>query len=281
MTRVAVYKNPNNGRSIAICDAMAEGIRNVGDRVDVIDESHYRSPTHDVAVFYGLAFRLLNIFREYPRAGKKAVYIDLGYWGRHHNGNRVGYHKFSVNGRHPTAYFQRLKHDATRAALFGLAPGRWARGRNILLAGMGPKACGVEGFGRLEWELKAIQQLKASTDRPILYRPKPSWKHAGNIEGAIFNDPQTDLAKVLKDCHAVVTHHSNVAVDGLVAGVPAFCVQGVAKPLALDDLKAIEAPRYPDDREQWINDIAWTQFNVPEMREGVPWRHLKDEGLVP
>lgn len=284
MLRVIVYRVPKNGRSLNVCEAMAEGIRRCGDLVDTAPHDEYQAPHYDVAVFYGLAGRCLDVFREYPAAGKKAVHIDLGYWGRTGDGGkRLGHHKIVVNGRHPTPYFQKRKHDASRVKWFDLKIEPWRRdGKHILLAGMGPKACGVEGYAPEQWERGALKQIQAVTDRPVIYRPKPSWKHAPEIAGAMFSDPRVepDIGNVLKDCHAVVTHHSNAAVDGLVMGVPAFTIEGVALPMASDDLTKIEEPVRPDGRAQWTADIAWTQFNVAEMREGTPWRHLKDEGLI-
>jgi hypothetical protein len=281
---VVVYRQPTFGRSIAVCEAMAEGISRCGDRVTRLTESQYRCPEFDVAVFYGLAGRLERVFKDYPRAGKPAVYIDLGYWGRLDGGKRAGFHKFSVNSRHPTAYFQNRRHPSDRAKRFNLRLRPWQRnGRHILIAGMGPKACAVEGLHPLVWETRAVRMLRQVTQRPIIYRPKPSWDGARPIAGVGFSDPkvETDVCAVLKGCWAVVTHHSNVAVDGLLAGVPAFCAQGVAVPMGLSDVSLIEAPLYPDNRARWVNDVAYTQFNVAEMREGLPWRHLKDEGLIP
>lgn len=132
-----------------------------------------------------------------------------------------------------------------------------------------------------EWERNAVAALRKVTDRKIVYRPKPSWTGAKPIEGTSFSPRSESLNDVLRDCHAVVTHHSNTAVDALVAGVPVFCLEGVASPLALDDLASIENPVTPDGREQWAADVAWTQFSVKEMQCGLAWRHLKDEGVVP
>src|SRR5919108_6425052 len=100
--QVVIYQIQGHGRSLNVCEAIEQGIIALGDYVSKRWEHNYRGVgEEDVAVFYGLAGLLPKVFRDYPAAGKKAVYIDLGYWGRHHNGNRMGYHKFAINGRHP------------------------------------------------------------------------------------------------------------------------------------------------------------------------------------
>jgi hypothetical protein len=280
---VAVYYS-SFGRSETLARAMWEGIRRSGDYPTLIRDGDYKGVTHSVAVFYGLYARLSDVFREYPRAGRKAVYIDLGYWGRTFRGKRNGYHKVVVNSRHPNAYYQRIRHDSRRASALGhetaLRP--WRRnGQHILLAGMGPKACAVEGFVYESWERDAIAQIQRHTDRPIIYRPKPSDRMAKPLFGTKFSNPaKQPLADVLRNCHAVVTHHSNVAVDALVSGVPAYCWHGVGATLGQQDLRWVENPWEPETRQQWVNDIAYCQWHLEEMREGAPWRHLKQERLI-
>jgi len=145
---------------------------------------------------------------------------------------------------------------------------------------MGAKAADCEGFATHEWELGAVATLKQHTDRPIIYRPKPSWRNPEPIDGTIFSPRTQPLLDVLEGCHAVVSHHSNVCIDAILEGVPSFCAQGVALPMSRSDLSQIESPIYPDGREQWAADIAYTQWRPDEMRDGLVWRYLKDEGII-
>jgi hypothetical protein len=277
---IAVYGIREHYRSHICTQAMAAGIAKTGDKPVMLWEHEYRGPVAQVAVFYGLEGNLPKIFSDYRSCGS-AVYIDLGYWGRRQGGRWSGYHKISVNARHPTDYFQRRRHDASRAKALGVVPQPWRRGQHILLAGMGDKGARAEGFEPEAWERKAIEVLREFTQRPIIYRPKPSWKRARPLPGVGFSPRTEEVETVLRNCHAVVTHHSNVAVDGIVAGVPAFAWAGVATRMGSQDLAHIENPPRPEGREQWIADIAWCQWSIAEMAEGLPWRHLKSEGLIP
>jgi hypothetical protein len=258
---------------------MYDGIRKAGDRAFLLREQDYREPDHDVAVFYGYTQTLRRVMADYVKAGRPAVYIDLGYWCRE---GMQGYHKISVNNRHPTAYFQARKHGRDRADQCRVMIQDWrGDGEHILLAGMGDKAADAEGFTIEEFERKAIAQLRSVTNRKIIYRPKPSWTQAKPLEGCEYSPKAQPLADVLRNCHAIVCHHSNVAVDAIVSGIPAFCWKGVAMPLAQQDLTKIETPRREGDRRQWVNDIAYVQWSVPEMHMGLPWRNMKNEGLIP
>lgn len=274
-----IYSYGPRGRVIS--NSMAEGIKKFGDDVKNIQEEFYSGPDCDAAVFYGLRGKLRDAFNDYKRVGKKAVYIDLGYWERIRGGKLYGFHKMAVNDRHPTEYFQKRNYPIARFHQLGVKIEPWKKdGKHILIAGMGAKAATFEGFHPNEWELAAVGELSKYTDRPIIYRPKPSWRSATPVDGTTFSAPDTPLEADLLNCHAVVAHHSNVCVDALVAGIPAFCMEGVAVPLSLQDLSKIETPIYPDGRDQWAANVAYTQWRPEEMQIGSAWRHLREEGIV-
>lgn len=268
-------------RSRVICHSMAAGMKRLGVDVHEMREEFYNGPEYDAAVFYGLSGNLMQAFLDYRNKGKKAIYVDLGYWQRTLGGKLYGYHKVSVNGRHPTAYFQNRPKSNLRFQALGIPIKPWRKtGTHILVAGMGAKAAPVEGFKPNEWEEAAVRELRKHTDRPIIYRPKPSWTHPLEIEGTTFSPRTQSLEEVLQDCWAVVSHHSNVCVDALLEGIPSFCFYGVATPMSLKDLRHIEHPIYPEGREQWAADIAWTQWTPAEMEGGHCWKYLRDEGIV-
>lgn len=282
MINAVAYKIESNGRSVGLCKAMAAGIAKSGDRCTILDpRSYYTGPQHDVAIFYGMGGNLKQVMADYRKAGKPTVYMDLGYWGRTEGGARSGYHKCAINARHPTAYFQNQPHRNDRFEKFGIKVRDWQRkGRHILLAGFSAKHAQFEGYQVHEWERSTILLIQQHTDRPIIYRPKPSDRFARQLAGVEYSPPEQSLADVLADCHAVVTSHSNVGVDALLEGVPVFTIEGVASTMGLNRFDLLESPVYPDGRKQWAADIAYCQFNVREMSMGIPWRHFKREGLI-
>lgn len=264
---------------------MMEGIRRAGDLPVLFDQAKYCRPhaiNADVAVFYGLEGNLPDIMGDFAQR-RAAVYIDLGYWGRREGGRWSGYHKIVINARHPNAYYADPVHPPDRFQKFRVPIKPFARvglEAPILLAGMGDKGAYAEGFEPEAWERWAIAEIRKYTDRPIRYRPKPSWKEAKPIEGVEYSSREREVEQELEHCWAVVTHHSNVAVDAILAGVPAFCWGGVGRDRSCQDLSKIEDPEIPTARDQWAADIAYTQWNIAEMRSGAPWRHLRKENLV-
>jgi hypothetical protein len=277
---MSVYSLRGNGRSQRLSHALAQGGLAMGYRVTQRCEGEYTKPIDDIAAFYGYQKNLPQIMRDYVGSGRKVVFLDLGYWGRREGGRFMGFHKVSVNERHPTAYFMRRQHSSDRITRHGIRTMDWKPGRHILLAGMSAKSAESYGLQPEEWERWAAAEIRKYTDRPIIYRPKPSWKDATAIAETVM-DRAGPLERALDGCHAVVTHHSNVAIDALVAGVPAFCWDGVATPLCSQDLSKIETPFKPRNRGPWLSALGYCQWNFSEIAGGQTFRHLKAEGLLP
>lgn len=277
--RAAVYYSIN-ARSRILASAMAEGIMAAGDAAEVNQSWTFRSADADVAVFYGLEGSLPKVFADYRAAKKPVVFMDLGYWGRRNGGKYAGYHKITVNSRHPNEYFQRVTHGNERAKQLNLNVKEWnSNGKFVLIAGMSDRASIFFGYKPLQWEREAAKIVRAHTERPIHFRPKPG--HSGSVEGAVLVSSAVPINASLREAHAVVSYQSNANIDGLICGIPSFCVEGAASAISHSDLSMIESPRRDVDRRQFCNDLAYCQWNLEEMKNGTAWRHLKNEGLIP
>lgn len=284
MPKIVIYYAQGNNRSLLVAQAMLHGARRIGLEVSYRPSHTYRGrPDHDVAVFYGLSDRLRDVFRDYRLRDRKAIYIDLGYFGRRQRSRWDGYHKLVCNDRHPTAYFQSRLHQSDRFDSFNIPIQPWrttSSKKSILVVGMSAKAAAAEGLEPQQWEREAIGKLLKLTRRPIIYRPKPNWDGAKPIAGSIWGGRDTPLDRAFPATHAVVARHSNVAVDALLAGIPCICPHGAASRLAGHDLAEVENPLMPNGREQWAADLAFTQYSMAEMAEGTAWKYLLREGLI-
>src|SRR6478735_9354335 len=97
----------------------------------------------------------------------------------------------------------------------------WHDGDEILIAGSSRKSAIEHGFGYMQYETMMARELLARGLK-VTYRPKPTDSERRPIPGCGFDEGE--LAHSLARCKAVVTHHSNLAVEALVAGVPVHCV---------------------------------------------------------
>jgi len=281
---VKIYQDDGR-RSKHIAESMAKGISKHGDYVNFHNPDHYKGHTDgDVAVFYGLRKNLKTIFNDYINAGKKAMLVDLGYFNRTQNGKLEGYHKVAVNSYHPTGYMMTCEHDDSRLKRLDLDPKPFNKGgEHILLAGMSGKASWANDFLPLEFETKMISSIKTVSKRRIVYRPKPSWKEARPIVNADYSPPTETLKQALKDCWAIVSHHSNVSIDAALEGIPAFVEpEAPASLLGNSNIGSIENPVYPSEDmvNRWLYALSYQQWTPQEMANGDCWNYFKGRGLV-
>jgi hypothetical protein len=76
--------------------------------------------------------------------------------------------------------------------------------------------------------------------------------------------------------YATISYSSNPGCHSLLAGVPAFVsTNSLAYSAAndIDFLHDINNPLKPD-RQQWLNDYAWTEFTREEIEQGIPLKRL-------
>ena len=153
-----------------------------------------------------------------------------------------------------------------RSNLFNYKMENWSRGGSHIL--VCPPSTAIEKFLGIEnWLTNTLEELRNYTDREIRIRDKRS---------ALMNG--RTLAEDLLNCHAVVTHLSNIAVDAVLMGVPVFVNKlSSAWHVSSGDLGNIENPNYPD-RELWLNSLLYQQFRISEFESGEVW-NLRDRWL--
>lgn len=231
----------------------------------------------DVAVVFGV--RKSRVPVSWPRGevielhkslGKPVVILETGYIyrgdGEHH------YYAAGLNGLNGRADFRNAGMPSDRAEKLNIKLGDRREGSKIILCGQVPQDASVDHIDIMEWLVYARDEIKKRTDREIVYRPHPL-ASTKPIEGCSYSTKT--LADDLADAHCVVTFNSNSAVEAAIAGVPVFAFdQGsMALPIANTDFDAIESPSLPD-RTQWLDDLAYAQWGLDEMRGGEAWAHL-------
>lgn len=197
---------------------------------------------------------------QHARNGGHVVWWDLGYWHR----DRA--YRVTVDYDHP----QRLLCDMPGNRFDGAGvPLRedYCAGGHIVLVGLGVKSRAMLGFTGLEWEERTFRHVHATyPDATIVYRPKKPepFKLCGAAVG--------DVANVLRGASLVVCHHSNVAVDACIAGVPVVCTDGAAAALYTNDItNPLHATRA--QRLAFLRRLAWWQWSPNEALEA--WTFLK------
>jgi len=243
-----------------------------GGRVINTDDFEF-TDTDDPIVLRGILKD--KIMRKCWIYGRDFYYVDTGYFG-----NQV-----SASNPHGWKYWHRVvKNDLQHGEIIERPDDRWRRhkidlhpwkktGRKILIAAPDEKPCKFYGIKLDDWLEETVATLKEHTDRPIEIRQR-----APQRIDRVQNDTLKDALD--KGVFALVTYNSVAATEAIMYGIPAFTLapSNAASPVALQDITQIETPYYPDKDKvyAWACHLAYGQFHINELRNGVAWRILNE-----
>jgi hypothetical protein len=248
MSEAVIYTQQRKARHFT--DAMLAGFP----ARQVPSEPGQLDPAAGLHILGGLQFGSLALMQQLLGSGRDYVFWDRAYFGGGTHTDRL---RITVNGYQQTQV--QPGRDLQRFKSLGgeLQPWR-AAGQHIMVVPPSAAIGALFGFNVDQWELHTLCELSRHTDRPVMLSRK--------------GDPRP-LAERFKGCHAVVTYSSNVAVEAICAGVPAF-VSGVSAASrvgsSIKDLNRIETPHRATDaqRSAWAASLAWGQFSTTEIRRG-------------
>lgn len=171
-----------------------------------------------------------------------------------------------------------------------LRPWRKA-GAHVVVVGQTYQGLSSQHVDVYAWYKKVMLGVRNRSGRSVVFRPHPRigkshparrgrdrdrMKKLLKEVGGVKVSTSPHLADDLRGAWAVVCLTSNAAVWAAVRGVPVVTADRAcfAYPVAEHDLAKINAPATPD-REGWTHRLSYSQWTVDEMRQGLPWQHLK------
>jgi len=142
----------------------------------------------------------------------------------------------------------------------------------------------------------SLHKIRANTDRPIRIRMHPlRWvqqmaflqpildqikdctisEHSIRIDADGVASGGNSLYKDFDSAWAVVGANSNSLTESVCYGIPTWTLDSsaMAWPVANKHLHLIESPNFPC-RQQWLNNMGYTQWRVDEIKHGDPLVHL-------
>ena len=207
-----------------------------------------------------------DLATRFESAGCQAIIAENGFLGVDRADRRI---YALADGHHQAGFWHVGDDDRFGRLSIPLEPWRTS-GRHILIAPN--REFGMPGMIQPNMFAEHMaRQLMKITDRPIKIRP-----HPGN------NPPKIPFADDLRDCWAVVIWSSSAGVQALVAGVPVFCIAPywVARGATFQNLKLIDNPPLDTiDRAKSFHALAWAQWHLWEIEQGIPFKHLTGKPL--
>jgi hypothetical protein len=246
-----------------------------------IEENSYDA---DVAVIWSVLWngrmaRNELVWNYYHNKNKPVVVLEVGAL------NRGRLWKVGVNGINGSGYFGPTGMDSKRRNMLGINIEPWKQSNDIIICLQHSRSEQWENMPVLEmWVDKIISETRNISDRKIIVRTHPrhriQFKH--NYKDVILDNPRSvdavndsiNFKNALSSAWAVINWNSNPGVVAALHGIPVFTgPTSLAKPIANLDFRMIEKPLMPN-RDQWANDLAYTEWTIDEIAGGEPLDRL-------
>lgn len=260
-----------------VFDAFARGVEKLGYKV-VNDNSA------DIDVIWSVLFQgrmALNktVWDNAKKSGRPVIVLEVG------GINRGTTWKVGLNGINKGSYYVPANADNSRAKQLGLKLTPWrSAGEYIIICGQHNKSLQwIDMPPMSKWIMDTIDTIQQFSNRTIIIRPHPrcplphiesQFKNVYNqtpihVSGT-YDSFNLDFSKVW----ATVSWNSNPGSQSIISGVPAFVGENsLARDVANIDLSNIENPIMPE-RQQWLNELAYTEYTVAEIESGLPIKNL-------
>ena len=163
--------------------------------------------------------------------------------------------------------------------------GRWDRlgvvlqplrgdGEHILLCGQVPWDASVQHIDYHRWVKKTYNILKSNYNS-VIFKPHPLQTKAVNIPTTLLS---RKLSDILPECRFSVSFNSNSGVESIIEGVPTVSIDSGSMVYNISSHDILN-PMMPTAKRrfEWACNIAYAQWTLNEMKEGLPQKHL---GLI-
>jgi hypothetical protein len=217
-----------------------------------------------------------EVYEKYRNQSKPVIVVDAGCIHRNHTWRIITDQCNQIAG---------VGHDQSRRQQLGLEIDLWRykRGSDILIALQRTDSNQWRDMPDVNtWLTSVIDDIRQYSDRNIRIRPHPRNRYIQKHTGASIESPQHligtyddyDFLRSLDQAWCVINWNSSPGIVSTLRGVPAFVSESsLAAPVANHDMALIENPLMPD-RTQWVNDLAWTEWTLTEMQQGIPQSYL-------
>jgi len=277
-----LFKQHGALNSVPVFSAFEQGITHLG------HTAHDNDLNADVAViwsvlWYGRMAKNKAVWDHFTKQGKPIIVLEVGALKRNTTW------KVAVGGINNEAYFgHTTNNDDVRLTALGIRIQDWKDTKNtnsIIICGQHQASHQWRNMPPVsDWISNTIQEIRQHTDRHIKVRCHPRYPFN-------FNNTKTNVVKSmpkridivqdfydfgaeLSNAHCVVNWSSNPAIEAVLVGVPVFTgPDSLAHAVANHSFDTVETLVKPD-RQQWANDLAYTEWTVDEIAKGIPLNRI-------
>jgi hypothetical protein len=280
--KIAIFPENGSLNSRPVFNAFIEHLRSKGEKISINKDEDC-----DVAVIWSVLWsgRMSsnrNLWNSFQERNKPVVVMEVGGLKRNSTW------KIGINGINRDADFANDEFDDKRWPKFNIEMKPWKQtGNTIIICGQHDASHQWrEKPSMNDWVEQQIIEIRKYSNFPILVRPHPrnvfdlNEKKYSNVrlgkpqrDTSTYDD--TDFKKTLKSAWAVINYSSNPAIESVINGIPVFVSESsLCYDVGNHSLSKIENPTMPE-RRQWANKLAYTEWTVSEIREGLPWARIR------
>lgn len=276
--KFSLFKEYGALNSKPVFEAFEHSLRSAGHTVV------YNDMNADVAViwsvlFHGRMAKNKEVWNTFRKSNRNVIVLEVG------GIKRGTTWKVGLNGINRNGDYIPSGNNNDRARSLGLNLKPWkTSGDYILICGQHDKSLQWQDMPAMsKWVMNTIDQLQIHYKYPIIFRPHPRCK-LPDIERQYKNvyrqnpkpivNTYDDFDMNFSNIKYTVSWSSNPGIHSIINGVPAHVgPYSLAFDVGCPHLLMVDNPNTPD-RQQWLNDYAWTEFTVEEILQGIPLKNL-------
>jgi len=197
--------------------------------------------------------------------------------------------RLSINSYFPTKHYDKFENNPSRVST--ITDTLSIRETEILGSDAPIMFAGSSGKYHLWHDLppdptkyagKHIRKIKSFCDRPIIYKPKPSWKDRVPIRGTkiIKGGGLTKMVdkKDIDRPYCLMAHGSGILMEANFLGIPTIALgESPVKKISRTKVEHMNNLYVPTLEEKYkiANSVSCFQWNSSEIESGEMWDYLK------
>jgi hypothetical protein len=148
-----------------------------------------------------------------------------------------------------------------------------------------PGDASLRGCNISQWAFSTAEKIRELTDRKIVVRTPQldrvydrEWiEKLSKITDVVFQKgTKENLIPTLEQAYCTVTYTSGMGIESVLNGCPTVACNPGNFAFSISSQSVLEINNLKrEDRQQWVQDLAYCQWDLDEMNMGLVWKHLK------
>jgi hypothetical protein len=211
---------------------------------------------------------------------KRRIIVDVGFFKNQTDSPEIAldyaYWSVGYDGIKGEAKFYNENSPQDRWDSFGIELKPWrTEGKHILVLGQNEIGISTQHINYIDWMNETLREIRKYSDRPIVFM---AHRHQTVMpsEPCQVIQKNTTIYELCKDAWCCVARTTNGAAGAIISGVPVITQDSrcITYPISDHEISCVSNPSLPD-RQQWCNDIGYSQWNIKEIKRGECWTHLR------